>query len=223
MSREDEVYIPALEGKDIPILTLDHKWQMLFGKKGMSSEIREMADQLQKMIDRQSELREKSKEIKRLKNRLMGEIIGLRDRLGQEESGPVGQSAEKKLNEHTRLIAECNDKLEAQQDELIELPRNIYQLNYKLMLATMQVCYERMHDNTEEINRIDAWLREIRVQLKKEIIHKQEGEIENFSIYSYMHQIFGPEVIEIFDMKYDPDKKHPIRTPNRASKKAVLE
>ena len=65
MSREDEVYIPALEGKDIPILTLDHKWQMLFGKKGMSSEIREMADQLQKMIDRQSELREKSKEIKR--------------------------------------------------------------------------------------------------------------------------------------------------------------
>ena len=129
MSREDEVYIPALEGKDIPILTLDHKWQMLFGEKGMSSEIHEMADQLQKMIDRQSELREKSKEIKRLKNRLMGEIIGLRDRLGQEESGPVGQAAEKKLKEHTRLIAECNDRLESQQDELIELPRNIYQLN----------------------------------------------------------------------------------------------
>ena len=107
--------------------------------------LHEMADQLQKMIDRQSELREKSKEIKRLKNRLMGEIIGLRDRLGQEGSGPVGQAAEKKLKEHTRLIAECNDRLESQQDELIELPRNIYQLNYKLMLATMQVCYERMH------------------------------------------------------------------------------
>ena len=81
----------------------------------------------------------------------------------------------------------------------------------------------KMHENTEEINRIDAWLREIRMQLKKAIIHKQEGEIENFNLYSYMHQIFGPEVIEIFDMKYDPDKKHPIRTLNRASKKAVLE
>ena len=51
MSREDEVYIPALEGKDIPILTLDHKWQMLFGKKGMSSEIREMAVKIYQAID----------------------------------------------------------------------------------------------------------------------------------------------------------------------------
>ena len=87
MSREEEVYIPALEGKDIPILTLDQRWKLLFGEEGMSPEVREMAQQLQKLLDRQSELREKSKEIKRLKRKLMGEIIGLRDQLGQEGPG----------------------------------------------------------------------------------------------------------------------------------------
>ena len=220
MSREEEVYIPALEGKDIPILTLDQRWKLLFGEEGMSPEVREMAQQLQKLLDRQSELREKSKEIKRLKRKLMGEIIGLRDQLGQE--GP-GSAADKDLNDHTRLIGECNEKLEAQEDEMLELARNIYQLNYQLMLATMDVCYEKMHANTAEIDRIDSWLKEIRMQLKKEIVHKQEGEIENFNLYSYMHQIFGPEVIEIFDMQYDPDKKHPIRTPNGASRKGILE
>lgn len=33
------------------------------------------------------------------------------------------------------------------------------------------------------------------------------------NLYSYMHQIFGPEVVDLFDMKYDPDKRHPIRRP----------
>ena len=27
-------------------------------------------------------------------------------------------------------------------------------------------------------------------------------------LYSYMHDIFGAEVIELFDMEYDPQEKH---------------
>lgn len=42
----------------------------------------------------------------------------------------------------------------------------------------------------------------IRVELKKRLIRKQEMEQMNQELYSYMHDIFGAEVIEIFDMKY---------------------
>ena len=37
---------------------------------------------------------------------------------------------------------------------------------------------------------------------KKQVIEKQTMEVENFNLYSYMHDIFGAEVIEIFDMTY---------------------
>ena len=30
----------------------------------------------------------------------------------------------------------------------------------------------------------------------------------NHKLYSYMHDIFGAEVIELFDMKYDPEEKY---------------
>ena len=45
------------------------------------------------------------------------------------------------------------------------------------------------------------------------MIRLQEAEMENYNLYSYMHQIFGPDVVEIFDMKYDPERRHPIRRP----------
>ena len=37
------------------------------------------------------------------------------------------------------------------------------------------------------------------------MIRKQEREWLNQEMYAYMHDIFGPEVIEIFDMTYNPD------------------
>lgn len=35
MSRTDEIFEPALAGKKIPILTLDHKWHKLFRRKNI--------------------------------------------------------------------------------------------------------------------------------------------------------------------------------------------
>ena len=81
------------------------------------------------------------------------------------------------------------------------------------MVETMKVCYERLHDNTSDIKSLDEWITRARIELKKNVIRLQEAEMENYNLYSYMHQIFGPEVVEIFDMKYDPDRRHPIRRP----------
>ena len=42
---------------------------------------------------------------------------------------------------------------------------------------------------------------------KKKIIRKQEKEQQNQELYHYMHAIFGAEVINIFDMKYNPEER----------------
>ena len=81
----------------------------------------------------------------------------------------------------------------------------------------------RTYKNSDKIAVIDEWLSDIRVQLKKQVIEKQTMEVENFNLYSYMHSIFGAEVLEIFDIHYDPEKQHPIRTMEIDSRAGTLD
>ena len=115
-------------------------------------------------------------------------------------------SLEKKIEANKRLINECNEKLEAYRDELMELPGQIEKANYNLMLATMDACYDKLKENTDEITEIAGWITQVRIELKKKIIRKQEKEQQNHELYSYMHAIFGADVIDMFDMKYIPEE-----------------
>ena len=72
------------------------------------------------------------------------------------------------------------------------------------MIATMQVCYKKIKQNTQDIEEINKWIQDFRIQLKRKVLQKQQKEIWNDELYSYMHDIFGPDVIEMFDLKYNP-------------------
>lgn len=215
----DEVYMSALEGKSIPILTLDDKWHQLFTQTEMTPEIEALADELSALVERDAKIRTETKNIKRLKKKMLDEIVPLRDQANKTGSAKI----EHEISERTRLIGECNDKLASRQDELMDLSREIYDVDYKLMIETMKACYETLHDNTDEIKALDKWVSQVRVELKKNVIRLQEREMENYNLYSYMHQIFGPEVIELFDLKYDPDRRHPIRRPLEGDESEYVE
>ena len=156
-------------------------------------------------MKQQGRLNNEIKYIKRLKKKLMGEIVSLMDEAGQEaESENV-----RKIEQNKTKVEECNELLEGRQDELLDLPKQIEQANFQLMLATMDSCYDTMKENAEEIQEIANWVSEIRIELKKKLVRKQEMEQRNHAIYSYMHDVFGAEVIDIFDLKYNPDQQHP--------------
>ena len=204
MSRTEKVYKPALEGKNIPILTLDNKWHQLFSKMEKTEQIISIENELNELLRRQGKLNNEMKEIKALKKKLMDEIMVSADIL---DKAPDNKKMEKKLEETKRLLNECNERLESNEDELIDLPRNIYKKNQALMLATMEICYEEIHENAKEIEEISAWILEMRKELKKKIIRKQEGELKNKELYAYMHDIFGPSVIELFDIQAKSEEK----------------
>ncbi len=208
MGRKEEVYVPALTDKKIPILTLDNKWHRLFNTADTTLAILKLEDRLNELLKRQGKCNTESKEIRQLKKKLMEEIVPMVDELEQNPNA----SLEKKIEDNKRLINECNDKLDAYKDELMDLPREIEQANYDLMLATMDACYEKLKENTAEIDEIGEWITRIRIELKKKIIRKQEKEQQNYDLYSYMHAIFGADVIDVFDMKYNPEKKHPQKS-----------
>lgn len=202
MQGKEEVYAAALKGKKYPILTLDHKWHQMFQHMEPTPELKQLEKQLNELVKRQGKLTTESKEIKKLKKKLMDEIVSLMDSIGQKEPD---KKTRKKLDDNSRLINECNEKIEAYEDELFQLPRKIEELNCRLMLSTMEICYCRLRENATELEEIDQWITQMRRELKKKLVRKREKEVLTQQIYSYMHDIFGAEVIEIFDMQQFPD------------------
>lgn len=198
MSRKDEIYSPALKEKKIPILTLDNKWHRLFTQTNPNKTILRLEEELNDLLKKQGKATTESKDIKRLKKKLMQEIVENAE--GTAEGN--NQKALKKMEDNKRLINECNERLTMYEDQLIELPGEIDWVNRELMLQTMDICYDTLKTNETEIEETAKWVAAIRVELKKRLIRKQEMEQMNQELYSYMHDIFGAEVIEIFDMKY---------------------
>ena len=196
MSDKGEFFEQALAGKKIPVLSLDHKWHRLFTQTGVSTkEINDLQEELNELLKKQGKANTQLKSLGLYKKKLMDEIVELSEGINSGENV-------KELAEHKRLLEEANQKMDEYRDQNMDLPREIDACNKKLMLATMELCYDMIQENTEEIKEISAWVDEIRVELKKRVVKKQEKIIWNKELYSYMHDIFGPEVIEIFDMEY---------------------
>jgi len=185
----------ALIGKTVPLLVLDQKWHRLFAVHGKTEEIKELESKLNNLLAEQGRLNNRLKELKKLKGRLLDEIVqGMDDK-------------DKKLEENKRLIDEINEKLEECEDELMDIPHQIRETNDELMLLSMDYFYEKLRLNQTESAEIEEWINQVRIDLKKNIIRKQNRDINNREIYAYLHDIFGAEVINIFDIKYDEDKK----------------
>ena len=193
--KERKDFKSALIGKTVPLLVLDQKWHRLFAVHGKTDEIKGLESKLNNLLAEQGRLNNRLKELKKLKGRLLDEIVqGMEDK-------------EAKVEENKRLIDEINEKLEECEDELMEIPREIRESNDALMLLSMDYFYDKIRVNQSEAAEIEEWINQVRIDLKKNIIRKQNRDINNREIYAYLHDIFGPEVINIFDIKYDEDKK----------------
>lgn len=203
MSRIDEVFKPALVGKKIPILTLDHKWHQLFTQAAPNEQLLRLEGELKELMKKQSKASDEIKKIKRLKKTLMD---GIMNNAGLAASGD-DKLAEKKQEESKRLISDCNERIAEYEDELIGIPRQIDKINKELMLKTMEICYDSIKKNKHIIVENRRWIKKTRDELKERIIEKEEKEEQNHALYSYMHDIFGADVIDIFDMQYLRDEE----------------
>lgn len=197
MPQEKETFKEALIGKKIPILTLDNQWHKLFTQTGENEEIKELEDKLNDILKRQGKLNTEVKSLSIYKKKVMQEIVNIMEL-------PDSASKEKKMSENKRIIEDANQKLQEYNDELLELPKQLNEANFNLMLATMRVCYAKIQKNVSDIDEINQWVETFRVTFKKKMLLKQQKEIWNNEMYSYMHSIFGLDVIEMFDMKYNP-------------------
>lgn len=185
----------ALIGKTVPLLILDQKWHRLFAVHGKTDEIKGLEAELNTLLTEQARLNTRLKELKKLKGKLLDEIVQ-----SMEED-------EKKLEENKRLVDEINEKLDECEDELADIPFRLRETNDELMICSMDYFYEKIRVNQSESTEIEEWINQVRIDLKKNIIRKQNRDINNREIYAYLHDIFGAEVINIFDIKYDDESR----------------
>jgi hypothetical protein len=194
---EQEVFSEALSKVNVPVLVLDQKWHRLFALDGKPDAVKDLEKEINGYLARQGKLNQELKELKKVKNSLMQNIVENMD--SPENAG--NEAVLKKREEDKRLIEEVNQKLADNEDELLEIPKLIRDANQNLMLETMNFCYNRLRTNYREAEEIAEWIKQVRIELKKNIIRKQNREINNKEIYAYMHDIFGKDVIDLFDVK----------------------
>ena len=198
--KDEEEFKKAIADKQVPVLVLDQKWHRLFAVHGKPDEIKETEAALNALLARQGKLNDDIKQLKKVKKQLMDSIVVNMDGTTAEQ---LDAQREKKLDEDKRLIDETNVKIDEAADELLEIPKKIREVNRELMIQSMNYFYEKIRVNKKEAEEIDAWIHQVRIDLKKNIIRKQNRDINNREINAYLHDIFGPSMLDLFDIQYE--------------------
>lgn len=181
----------------VPILTLDTRWYELFADIDKPNYIRDLEEQLNNLMKLQGKLTNDIREMKALKKKLVMEIMESMD----TDTLATKSKNEKRLERNRRLIHEANEKILEYDEELGRLPYLIKETNENLMVESMRICYEWMQLNADSINQLEDWILNTREELKNKILMKQDMEIKNETMYTYMHDLLGPQVMEIFDQR----------------------
>jgi hypothetical protein len=183
------------KGKKIPILTLDPRWYELFPEYDKPSHIKEIEDKLNLLMQRQGKLVNDMKDYKNLKTKLMQEIITHMD-INETE---IGLLRAKKVDKNQKMIKTITEKLKAMEDELVDIPYLIKDVNEQLIIESANECYSRLKNNNQKVEEISQWIAQIREELKEKILLKQDREMKNNTIYNYMHDMLGPELLQTLD------------------------
>lgn len=201
-SKDIDDFRQAFRNKRVPILTLDQRWHSMFGNEEKPANIKALESRLNHLLKQQGKTVNEIKDMKKLKKKLMDEIIQNMD----VEAAADSKLSAKKMAKSSELIQDINDKLRKDDNDLEKLPHNIKAVNEELMVQSMKICYDKMKYNEAEIERLGGWIKKVREELKEKILTKQDMEIQNTEIYSYMHNLLGSEVMEIFDRQQRNEK-----------------
>ena len=174
---------------------LDQKWHRLFALEGKPDDIKKAEVRVNEILKEQGKLNNEVRDLKIVKKKLMKNIVDNMDDTHASKKTHMANVGD--------MIDETNEKIAADEDRLLDIPKELKEANDYLMILTASYSYDRMRTNTDEIKEIADWIKQIRVELKKNIIKKQNREINNREIYSYMHDIFGKDMLGLFDIKAD--------------------
>lgn len=176
----------------IPILILDERYNVVMPDKDKTPQIRKLEAKVNSLLKKQGKVTNSLKDVKKIKSRLLKEVV-------DDMAGDGSDDMKERMEKTQKVIGEVNDKINELEDMERDIPLKLKEANQELLLEFIQVCYGRLNTNRQDIDILEKWINEVRVELKKKLVIKQEKELKNNNIYAYMHDLLGPELIQMFD------------------------
>ncbi|TCT15329.1 hypothetical protein EDC18_10333 [Natranaerovirga pectinivora] len=188
--------------KKVPLLTLDNRWHELFPSNNKPKKIVELENKLNKLIQEQGKVNTEFKEYTLLKKKFVSEIMNNMSEAFEKKD----ENASKNMEKSKKYIDEINEKLIKYEMILDELPHKIKETNEELLKVSVNICYNDMEKSKKEIVKLNEWIEETKSKLKENIIIKQEKEEQNQKVYTYLHDLLGFEIINLFDDDYGDEE-----------------
>lgn len=185
-----------LKKKNIPIACLDERWLRLFPDSEKTPLIKKLENELKELLKRQGKVNTDLKDIRVVRDKLTQSVLDT----AEDTSIPENKRLKKQAASQ-RLIVEARQKQDNLELELDELPDKIKEANSALIFESVRVCYQRINQNKQDIDMLEQWIEQMREKLKERVVLKQDKEITNEEIYTYLHGMLGAGVMEAFDEK----------------------
>ncbi len=185
-----------LKKKNIPIACLDERWLRLFPDSEKTPLIKKLENELKELLKRQGKVNTDLKDIKVVRDKLTQSVLDT----AEDTSIPENKRLKKQATSQ-RLIVEARQKQDNLEREIDELPDKIKEANSALIFESVRVCYQRINQNKQDIDMLEQWIEQMREKLKERVVLKQDKEITNEEIYTYLHGMLGAGVMEAFDEK----------------------
>ena len=183
-----EEIIELIKKSRLPVLTLDRKWLNIFSTDEKSDEIAILEKKVNTSLKSQGTINTKRDELISLKKTLMKEIVSNMD--AEENS-----RARKKVDKSKELIEDINDELLLLQDKELDVPSNINNANALLAYQSLEEIYNKIKKNDDDIDSLEKWIDETRIELKKRILVREKKREENELMDKYISDTFHPEVV----------------------------
>lgn len=149
-SRYDRI-LERIKNLRLPLLTLDRKWYLLFdGNK--PKQIQETENELNEVIKSESRIKEEKQKLNTLKKKLVDQIVG-------NMNAAEGSIGFRKMEKSRDLIEEINDKLILLENDELDIPLKLREKNAELAMETMELFYDSIADDLEEIAKLEQWIK----------------------------------------------------------------
>ena len=190
---KEEQFLSRFRGVEVPVLILDERWHHIFPDNKKSAQVRELEVTLRESFKRQARISEELEKAENTKQKLMQRIIN-NMRVAQ-----VSEEEAKKQDKSQQMIKEINVEIAELEAEYEEMPQKIKALNEELLIESMRVCYRIMEANKAQLNKQKILVEEAQQLLMERTLVKQSLEKENHQMYTFMHRMFGRNILELFD------------------------
>lgn len=178
----------------IPILINDAAWLKLFGDAG-DKHINNARKELETLLEKQQfvdrQLKEKSKE----KRKIMNKILTLSDELNNNQ-----------LTEGTELLGEYQQEIHSLNDEIDNLtfeqemlPKQIKDANLDLIKVTIKLAYKQLSEWEGSLEPLNTEIESLRNRLRELIDKKNNYEEKINTTYRFLHGMLGSKEMEKLD------------------------